>query len=232
MEESIKFVEELKRKHALQASPYNAPIMEGYMKNQFAFYGIHSPERKEILKSQIKDMGYPSLATIDHVIRLLWDAPYRELQYSAQEILSRKQYLESPQRIELIEFMIVNKSWWDTVDFIACKLAGEWFRKHPDQIIPITGRWIESENMWLKRAAILFQLKYKNDTNEELLFDYIRRLSGEQDFFIRKAVGWALREYAKTNPLSVRMFVSDEQLSSLSTREALKHFSPMRKDEL
>ncbi len=229
--ESQGYVSELIRKHEPQASPYNAPVMEGYMKNRFPFFGIHSPQRKEILKKHIQDCGYPAVSDIETVVRLLWDAPQRELQYSAQEILSRKIYLDDPERINLIEFLIVSKSWWDTVDYIASKIAGPWFKKHPEAIIPVTGRWISSNNLWLKRSAILFQLKYKADTDEELLYDYISRLINESDFFIRKAIGWALREYAKTNPLSVKIFVSNQKLSALSTREALKHFGDNGKED-
>jgi 3-methyladenine DNA glycosylase AlkD len=229
--EPQRYVSELIRKHEPLASPYNAPVMERYMKNRFPFFGIHSPQRKEILKNHIQDCGYPAISGIETVVKLLWDSPQRELQYSAQEILSRKIYLDDPERINLIEFLIVSKSWWDTVDYIASNIAGPWFKKHPEAIIPVTGRWISSDNLWLKRSAILFQLKYKANTDEELLYEYISGLKNESDFFIRKAIGWALREYAKTNPLSVKIFVSNQKLSTLSIREALKHFGDNGKED-
>ena len=124
--------------------------------------------------------------------------------------------------IEFIEFMIVNKPWWDTVDWVASHHAGTYFKMFPHLIREKTGAWMNSENIWLQRSALLFQLKYKRHTDEKLLFDYILKLKDSKEFFIRKAIGWALREYSKTAPESVVHFVETTELSGLSRREALK----------
>ena len=120
------------------------------------------------------------------------------------------------------EFMIINKSWWDTVDMIASHLVGTHFKRFPGLIPAYTEKWMASGNFWLQRTALLFQLKYKKETDVELMSDLIKRLAGEKEFFIRKAIGWVLREYSKTDPEIVINFVENQQLSNLSRTEALK----------
>ncbi|MEZ4888313.1 MAG: DNA alkylation repair protein [Chitinophagales bacterium] len=123
-----------------------------------------------------------------------------------------------------MEFMIVHKSWWDSVDTTA-KWVGVFFKKYPTMTKPVTKRWITSDNMWLQRMAIIFQLAYKKDTDVDLLFEYVLRKSDSKEFFIQKAIGWALRQYAKTDANAVWRFVDVTDLAPLSRREALKHFS-------
>jgi 3-methyladenine DNA glycosylase AlkD len=134
------------------------------------------------------------------------------------------EYIKKPEKdiIGLLEFMIVNKSWWDTVDGIAGWLVGPLFKKCPELIEPKTTQWMNSGNIWLQRTCLLFQLNYKKSTDTELLFCFIEELSGDTSFWIRKAIGWVLREYSKTNPDAVLKFVNSHQLSSLSRKEALK----------
>ena len=118
--------------------------------------------------------------------------------------------------------MIVNKSWWDTVDYIAVKLVGKHFENFPELIPKHIKTWNSSGNLWLNRTAILFQLQYKKKTDINLLFDIIEKQAGSREFFIQKAIGWVLREYSKTDENAVRKFVMQTNLSSLSKREALK----------
>ena len=153
-----------------------------------------------------------------------WQLPEREWQYFALELLAhyKKQWRIST--VKIIEYCIIHKSWWDTVDGIADVWAGEYFKLFPQQITSITGKWNQSENMWLQRCSLLFQKKYKGKTDTKLFSKYIKHLSSSKEFFIRKAIGWALREYAKTNPSWVKNFVESNELSPLSKREALKHF--------
>ena len=124
--------------------------------------------------------------------------------------------------INLYVFMITNKSWWDTVDFIASNLVGTYLKRFPGQTETLTTQWMKSENIWLQRTCLLFQLKYKSETNTELLHQFINQLSASNEFFIRKAIGWILREYSKTNPDFVVDYVEKYPLSGLSQREALK----------
>jgi 3-methyladenine DNA glycosylase AlkD len=137
-------------------------------------------------------------------------------------LLEKKSKKAGVQTAELIEQLIVTKSWWDTVDALAAIHAGALFSRYPELVKLYIPRWMKSGNMWLQRSAILFQLKYKKNTDETLLFDCMRQLSGSREFFIRKAIGWALREYGKTNPAAVMDFVARQPLSPLSYREATR----------
>lgn len=204
------------------ANPLNAAPMQKYMKDRFQFYGIKSPLRKEISKPFFRRENLPDKTFLEEVIKLLWSTPEREAQYFAIALLERfvKKFEEDD--IELLEYMIVNKSWWDSVDGIAINLVGPFFKLCRQLIIPKTEEWMNSENIWLQRTAILFQLKYKNTTDTALMFDYMKRLSQSNEFFIRKAIGWALREYSKTNPQAVVNFAGETKLSKLSEYEALR----------
>jgi 3-methyladenine DNA glycosylase AlkD len=118
--------------------------------------------------------------------------------------------------------MILQKSWWDTVDFIAVNLVGAYFKVFPHKRNVITQKWMASNNIWLQRSCLLFQLKYKELLDTEFLANTISSLLGSQEFFINKAIGWVLREYSKTNQEWVIHFVSNTPLNSLSEREALR----------
>jgi 3-methyladenine DNA glycosylase AlkD len=127
--------------------------------------------------------------------------------------------------IDFLENLILKKSWWDTVDYLSAKFVGYVFKKNPELINPYTEKWMKSGNIWLHRSALLFQLKYKADTDEKLLYKYCIELSGSKEFFIRKAIGWTLREYSKTNPESVIKFIKTSELSNLSIKEGLKYIN-------
>jgi len=155
-------------------------------------------------------------------VRLLWELPERECQYAAMDIMEKFRKKFSREHLELFEYCIVTKPWWDTADLIAARFIGTLFMHNPDLISSSVQRWLGQENIWLWRTSLLFQLKYKKATDVELLGNTIRRLAGEKDFFIRKAIGWALREYSKTDADWVLEFVQNNRLSPLSEREALK----------
>jgi 3-methyladenine DNA glycosylase AlkD len=150
------------------------------------------------------------------------------MQYSALTVADKLKKKMTKEDLEWIEYIIVNKSWWDTIDHIAKNIAGYYFKKFPEQIEPVTERWIASKNLWLMRSAILFQLGYKEQTDKELLAHIIQETKYEQDFFIRKGIGWALREYAKVNEGWVWEFVHKEELSPLSYKEAIKNIKKTR----
>jgi 3-methyladenine DNA glycosylase AlkD len=205
-----------------KANPLHAPAMEKYMLNQFHFFGIPSPERKVLTREFKQQYGLPDPPHLHETVRLIWKMEERELQYAIMEMISAKQCLKNPERILLFEEMIVNRSWWDTVDYIASNLVGPWMSVYPERAKELTESWLNSGNLWLQRTVLLFQLKYRDKTDEQLLFRAIRQLAGSREFFIRKAIGWALREYSKTRPERVAAFVEDNPLSPLSRREALK----------
>jgi len=133
--------------------------------------------------------------------------------------------------LQLAEFMITHKSWWDTVDLVATKIAGTALSASPELIPAYADRWISSENIWLNRSALLFQLKFKKATGTNLLFSYILKCASMHEFFIRKAIGWALREYSKTTPDLVRTFVESQKLSPLSRKETLKILAKRSDDQ-
>jgi len=196
--------------------------MKSYMKDQFEYYGIRSPIRREIQKNHFKSHGLPKRADIEGVVKECWGRKEREMHYFGMEVLDKYLRKNDEVFIELIEYMVVNKSWWDTVDGIASWLIGTTFKRHPELIVPQTRKWMDSGNIWLQRCCLLFQLKYKKTTDTELLYSYILELADNKTFWIRKAIGWILREYSKTNPDAVIEFVNKHQLSNLSRNEALK----------
>ncbi len=196
--------------------------MKKYMKDLFEFYGIKSPIRRELYKQHKQQSGLIPKDQATEIMKWCWQAPQRDYQYFAMEFLGKVAKKADREIIGLYEYMITHKSWWDTIDYIASNLVGVYFTLYPELIEEYTSKWMDSDNMWLQRVCLLFQLKYKSRTDTRLLEKFILRLSGSKEFFIRKAIGWSLREYSKTNPDYVKTFVSEHQLSGLSEREALK----------
>jgi 3-methyladenine DNA glycosylase AlkD len=200
-----------------------AEAMSAYMKDHFPFLGIKTPKRTALTRDFIKANGLPSREELSQVVRELWALPEREFAYSAMFLMERMRKQLVADDLALIEELIVTKPWWDTVDLLASHLVGHLLALHPELIEAQTDQWMQSGDLWLQRTCLLFQLGYKAKTDEPLLFSFIKRLKDSKEFFIRKAIGWALREYGKTNPESVRQFVAQTELSPLSAREALKH---------
>jgi 3-methyladenine DNA glycosylase AlkD len=209
---------------ALQSSanPQRAIWAEKYLKNQFKFLGLDGKSLKSILKEFLKTYKLPDIANLEELSFILWEKEEREFQYCAVIIMQKMSKKFRRDDINWIEKLIISKSWWDSVDGLATWICGQYFKLYPEQI-SITQDWIDSGNLWLQRSALLFQLKYKQDTNKEILSKYIFQLANHKDFFIRKAIGWILREYSKTNKSWVREFVSQTKLSGLSVREATKY---------
>lgn len=202
--------------------PKRAARMSAYMKNLFSFFGIPSPLRAELGRSYHKSQGIKSLDR--NLVSGLWAVAEREAQYAAMDHIKKFKKQLTSDDIPWLESLIQQKSWWDTVDFLAVHAAGEILSRYPDLNKSIPDKWISSTNIWLKRTALLYQLKYKKATDFERLRRYILLQLGSKDFFINKASGWALREYAKTNPIAVKQFVeAHPELANLTKREALKH---------
>lgn len=196
--------------------------MAAYMKNKFSFLGIPKPERAAFQRSFINQAKKD--AVIDwKFIFMLWDLPEREFQYCAVDYLSALAKLLAKDDIEKIAVLVTEKSWWDTVDGLATNITGVLGAKYPELIRSHILKWAESENIWLARIAILFQLKYKDKTDKELLSRIIRKNSDTKEFFINKAIGWALREYSKTNNDWVKAFIESNCLNPLSVREGSKY---------
>lgn len=223
MESEKSFVKALQTEYSHHSDAVIAQGMSAYLRNQFKCLGIQKPLREEIRRQYLQSFRTLDERQWSRVIRQLWDSPYRELQYAAMEFCRTRKKEFNPEHLALFEYMICKDSWWDTVDFIASNLVGELFRRHPELIKSAVEKWSGSGNLWLQRTCILFQLKYAAKTDRKLLFDLCARFVHEKDFFMRKAIGWALRQYSKYNPEAVRSFVSHTPLSPLSRREASKY---------
>lgn len=206
-------------------NPERAVGAQAYMRNQFVFYGMEAKQWRLLVKTHIKSLPLPTPKELPAIVKALWQLPQREYQYAAVEIMAACQKQWPLAIIELVEYCLVRKSWWDSVDHIASKLTGPYFKMFPQQIIPITGRWNQHRNIWLQRSSLLFQKFYKKTTDTQLLANYIEHLASSEEFFVQKAIGWALREYGKTNPAWVKQFVASSTLAPLSRREALKRLN-------
>lgn len=216
------YLESLKTHFDQQANPANAIPMKKYMREQFEFLGIKTPERKALFKQFITVHGLPNRSELDIILRSLWQWDAREYQYIAISFLDRLQKQLTPAIIPTIESLITTKSWWDTVDSLASHTVGDLYRQYPDEMADHLSRWRQTDNIWLRRTTLLFQLSYKAKTDETLLFELVQDNRTSKEFFIQKAIGWALREYSKTAPDGVKSFVERTELSALSKREALK----------
>jgi len=217
--EYIKKVISLFKNHANFQEAY---YMKRYMRNKFEFYGIKVPLRRKISAHLLKVGQRPDYRQVDTVVKKLWQLPERECQYFGLELLERYKKEFTEDCLTLLVYMITHKSWWDTVDGIAKNLAGEYFVRFPVGKKDIIENWIQSGNIWLQRTTLLHQLDYKKDTDIALLFDLIERLKGINEFFIQKAIGWALREYSKTEPEIIEKYIEGHALSKLSATEGMK----------
>lgn len=219
------FIEPVYQALQQESDASNAPGMKAYMLNQFDFFGIKAPDRDLIVKNYLKNNFLENSAALELVIKELWELPQREMQYFAIDVFAVHKKLWTKSSIKLIEQCIIQKSWWDTVDGIASDWLGTYFKLFSEQTFLITSQWNKSNNIWLQRSSILFQKTYKKNTDTALLSNYILHCKDSKEFFIRKAIGWALREYSKTNPEWVINFVANNKLSPLSEKEALKRIS-------
>ncbi|HHV28343.1 DNA alkylation repair protein [Acetivibrio mesophilus] len=199
----------------------NAAKMSAYMKNKFPFLGIPKPIRAKLSKNFLKQKKKDKEVDWEFIFQC-YDMPEREFHYLALDYLTAVKALLVSNDIDKIEKLIITNSWWDSVDCID-SIVGHLCLKYPqlkDSVIP---KWIDSENIWLKRIAINFQLEYKEKTDTDILSRAILKNCDTGEFFINKAIGWALREYSKTDKEWVKQFIAHNKLHSLSVREASKY---------
>jgi len=223
------YINELKSIFEEHKNPENAKQMKSYMRDKFEFFGIQATDRRKISRHLMRMENKPPKSELDRVIKTLWSEEKRELHYFAMDLMQRYQKQYKKDDIKLMEYMIINNSWWDTVDTTAKKIIGSYLKKYPEFKIKYTDKWIDSNNIWLQRTALLFQLGYKEDTDQELLFDIIKRIKDIDEFFIQKAIGWILRDYSYTEPEVVKDYIKNNELSNLSTREGLKALKRIEK---
>lgn len=216
-------IQQLRTYYEPYRNPTNAAAMTAYLKGLFPFFGMNSPKRREINRLFLLENTMPNVETLSELTKEAWLQDERDFQHFMMEFWEKYKKEWTEETIVDFEYMISNKSWWDTVDFIATHLVGKYFLLFPHQIQPITEKWMTSGNMWLQRACLIFQLHYKEKTDIDLLYAFILQLNTSKEFFIQKAIGWALRQLAKREPETVRKFVLANKLMPLSKREALKH---------
>ncbi|WP_432836853.1 DNA alkylation repair protein [Dactylosporangium sp. CA-092794] len=220
-------LERLQNVYGAAADPSRAAPMRAYMKDKFPFLGISSPARRALDREVLRGAPKPDEAGLADIVLACWALPEREYQYFACDHLRRHAGLLSPAALPVLRELVTTKSWWDTVDALAAHVAGPMVAAHPALLSTMDEWTAPGTDLWLVRTAILHQLRYREKTDRDRLFDYCARWAGERDFFIRKGIGWALREYAKTDPDAVRAFVATHPaLSGLSAREALKNVGP------
>lgn len=221
----LELVDQIRAELRAVADPERAPQMQAYMKSRLPFLGVPVPDVRRLARELAGHHPFASRSDLETTVSALWtEARFREERYAATALLDTRsaRALRSPDLLALYRELIVSGAWWDHVDELA-RRVGELRARWPEVITPELRRWTVAEDVWLRRASIICQLGAGRDTDLELLAAAIEANAGAREFFLRKAIGWALRDYARVDPQWVRGFVAAHDLSPLSRREALKH---------
>lgn len=209
------------------ADPVAAAAMQRYMKSAMPFRGVAKPARERLLRTLVDECPFPDAPALRDAVRELWGgARFREERYLALALVDHRRYRHwpDPSWVPLLREWIVAGAWWDFTDEIASRRIGPLLRAHPVALTPVLRLWSTDPDRWLRRTAVICQLGSGAATDLALLRDAVEANLGDSDFFLRKGIGWALRQHARVDPAWVRGFVTDHpQLSPLSRREALKH---------
>ena len=223
MEDTAFQVEKLRYLFQSNSQPENAIRMVQYMKGHFSFLGIKSTLRRKLQREWWQGQNIQSESELQSLLSVLWSQDKREFQYVGLDLGKRYKNYFTPNSIPFIQKLIETKSWWDTVDAIASHFSGNVVFNNPESG-KVMDEWIDHGNMWIRRTALLHQLNFKNNTDSDRLFYFCEKRMHEKDFFIRKAIGWALRQYSYINAKKVIHFIRDNEssLSTLSKTEALK----------
>ncbi|MCX4475723.1 DNA alkylation repair protein [Streptomyces cellulosae] len=217
-------LERLVAAYASAADPVAARTMRAYMKDVAPFLGLKTPVRRALSRTVEAGLPRPTEADCTAVALRCWKLPEREYHYFAVDYLRRHVRRCSSGFLPVTRHLVTTVPWWDTVDLLAVHVVGALVAADP-ALAAEMDRWSADDDLWLVRTALLHQLRHKERTDTDRLFHYCLRQSGHPDFFVRKAIGWALREYAKTDPGAVRDFLAREgdRFAPLSVREALKN---------
>ena len=225
-----RLADELRRELSSAADPVKAPRMQAYMKSEMPYWGVQTPSMREICRRVFAAYPITTATEWRRTCLDVWrNSDHREQRYAAIELTGHRLYLtwQTLYALPMYEEMIVTGAWWDYVDPIATARLGPLLRKYPAPMRQKMLAWSRSKNIWKRRSAILSQLSFKAETNLEFLYAVIEPSFASKEFFLQKAIGWALRQYAWTNPREVRRYVRAHagQLSALSQREALKNIA-------
>ncbi|WP_326836719.1 DNA alkylation repair protein [Amycolatopsis rhabdoformis] len=214
---------------AERADAAKAVGMQAYMKSAMPFRGVAKPERAALMKTVLADHVLPDRVSFSTTVLTLWrTAEFREERYAAIDLTGHRAYRQwqDPGLLDLYEELIVGGAWWDFVDEVAIRRVGPILREHRAEVTPVLLRWATDPDRWRRRTAVISQVSAKTDVDHVLLTAAIEANAADPDFFLRKGIGWALRDHAKTDAAWVRAFVHDHpDLSPLSTREALKNLT-------
>lgn len=215
----------VRRELAARADPERAPAMQAYMKTTMPFLGVAAADQHAVSREAARRFPVDDQQAYEAAVLAVWRMPHREEKRVAVALARHHKRFVTPASLGLYERLVREGAWWDFVDEIAQHLVGNVVLGWPDAAWPLMDRWIEDPDMWIRRTAILCQNRFKERTDEARLFDYCLRRAGEREFFVRKAIGWALRQYAYTAPDAVARFVEAHRdaLSGLTVREARKH---------
>lgn len=205
------------------ANPEKGAQMKAYLKGQFSFYGIQAGQRRMIQNKLFREFQAKKEPMDMNFIRLCWEQDEREYQYLAIDYLRIKEKELKADHLPFLVSLIESKSWWDTVDMLAAASVGSILKGNESLIDQYVESWIDSDDFWLRRTAILYQLKYKEEIDFERLKRHCLKLQDEKEFFIRKAIGWILREASKCNPIEVKDILESGHFSGLTIREASKY---------
>ena len=221
---------EVREALARAGDPVKAPQMQAYMKSTMPCRGVPGPAQKALWKRIFTAHPLSSAVRWRRVALALWrSAVFREERYAAIALtgLRASESFRSMESVPMFEEMVVTGAWWDFVDAIASHHLGDVLRAHPRPMARLMRQWALDDHMWKRRSAILCQLSFKRDTDLTLLYDCIEPNLTDTQFFIRKAIGWALRQHAWTDPREVERYVraNKARLSALSVREAVKSIS-------
>ncbi|BFO19626.1 DNA alkylation repair protein [Streptomyces sp. KM77-8] len=217
-------LERLTARYGPAGDPERAVAQRAYMKDVAPFLGMTTPARRALSRAVLAGLPRPGEADCAAVALRCWALPEREYQYFAVDYLRRHVRHCSSGFLPVARHLVTTVPWWDTVDLLAAHVVGALVTADRSLAADMD-EWIGDDDMWLVRTALLHQLRYREHTDAARLFDHCLRRSGHPDFFIRKAIGWCLREYAKTDPDAVRAFLAQEQgrFAPLSVREALRN---------
>jgi 3-methyladenine DNA glycosylase AlkD len=220
-------VSAVRRGLAARADPDAAPGMQRYMKSAMPFHGVPKPVREQLVRELVAELPVPSPAEFGVAVRELWDgAGYREERYVALTLTGHRRWAppQDASWVPLFRHWIVSGAWWDFTDEIASRRIGALLRADPAALTPVLREWAVDDDRWLRRTSVIAQLGSGAGTDLDLLVHVIEANLADPDFFLRKGVGWALRQYARVDPGWVRGFVADHPgLSPLSRKEATKH---------
>lgn len=207
------------------SDPEKAKGMQSYMRTDMPFYGVQKAGRTPIVRELARRWPPSDHQAYEAMVVDLWGLPHREEKYLALGVARHFKAFVSPASLPLYRRLIVEGAWWDLIDEVATHLVGDLVVGYPAEVWPTVDTWVDSEDMWLRRSAIICQVGAGERTDADRLFRYCSSRAFEKEFFVRKAIGWALRQHARVDPESVARFVTEHrgELSGLSYREATKH---------